>query len=95
VEPRRAVPLVFVAETQLEQIGQWRNWLNDNGMAALEKLALQTAKCGKQGYSLPGYWPPDTGSAKALDWIAFFSRRLDYIADKTARQTEVRRASPT
>jgi DNA-binding transcriptional regulator YhcF (GntR family) len=44
VETRRAVPLVFVAETQLQQISQWRNWLINQDMPALEKLELRTMK---------------------------------------------------
>ena len=38
VEPRRALPLVFVAETQLQQISQWCNWLIDQGMQGLKSL---------------------------------------------------------
>lgn len=88
VEPWRAIPLVFVAETQLQQISQWRKWLIDQGMPALEKLELRTMKCGKYGYALPGHWPPDITNPNALDWVAFFNQRLDHIVEETARQTK-------
>lgn len=93
VERRRAVPLVFVAETQLQQISQWRNWLINQGMPALEKLELRTMKCGKHGFALPGHWPPDSTNPSALDWIAFFIHRLHYITEATGRRAEMRRAS--
>ncbi|WP_455272953.1 helix-turn-helix domain-containing protein [Rhizobium herbae] len=93
VLPRRAVPLVFVAETQLQQISQWRNWLIDQGMPALEKLELRTMKCGKYGYALPGHWPPDITNPNALEWITFFLQRLEQFGTGGTRQTEVRRAS--
>lgn len=93
VETRRAVPLVFVAETKAGQIEQWRGWLTDQGMPALEKLELRTMNCGKYGYMLPGHWPPDSSNPSALEWITFFRQRLDQIAKGGARQTEVRRAS--
>jgi DNA-binding transcriptional regulator YhcF (GntR family) len=67
VETRRAVPLVFVAETKAGQIEQWRGWLIDQGMPALEKLGLRTMKCGKYGYMLPGHWPPDSSNPSALE----------------------------
>ena len=92
VEPRRAVPLVFVAETQLQQISHWRKWLIDQGMPALERLELRTMKYGKCGYAMPGHWPPDSTNPSALDWIEFFSRRLDHIAGPTWK-TELRQAS--
>ncbi|QOD62734.1 helix-turn-helix domain-containing protein [Ochrobactrum sp. MT180101] len=93
VETRRAVPLVFVAETKEDQVEQWRSWLRHHGLPSIEVLGLRTVKAGKPGYSLPGYWPPDEASPSALDWIAFFSHRRYHIADETARQTTVRRAS--
>ncbi len=93
VEPRRAVPLVFVAETQLQQISLWRNWLINQGMPALERLELRTMRGGKYGYALPGHWPPDSTNPRAFDWLAFFSKRLDHVAAGPARQAEMRRAS--
>jgi hypothetical protein len=62
-------------------------------MPALEKLELRTMRSGKYGYALPGHWPPDSTNPSALDWIAFFSQRLDYVAEGPASQTEMRRAS--
>ncbi|WP_428414999.1 helix-turn-helix domain-containing protein [Pararhizobium sp.] len=93
VEPRRALPLVFVAETQLQQISQWCNWLIDQGMPGLEKFELRTMKCGKYGYALPGHWPPDSTNPRALEWLAFFSQRLNHVAAGPTRQAEMRRAS--
>ncbi|MBP1861761.1 helix-turn-helix domain-containing protein [Rhizobium herbae] len=93
VETSRAVPLVFVAETKAGQIEQWRGWLIDQGMPALEKLGLRAMKCGKYGYTLPGHWPPDRSNPSALEWITFFRQRLDHIAKGGTRQTEVRMAS--
>ncbi|MDX3977153.1 helix-turn-helix domain-containing protein [Shinella sp.] len=90
--PRRSVPLVFVAETQLQQISQWRSWLSNQGIPALEKLELQTMKYGKYGYALPGHWPPDSTNPSTLNWIAFFTQRLDHIAEETARRTKLRMA---
>ncbi len=92
-EPRRAVPLVFVAETQVQQISLWRNWLLKQGMPALEKLELRTMRGGKYGYALPGHWPPDSTNPRALDWFAFFSQRLDHVAAGPTKQAELRRAS--
>ena len=97
VETRRAVPLVFVAEAQAKQIGQWRDWLARNHLPSLEKLELRTRNSGRPGYHLPGYWPPDEGSPRALEWIAFIGHRLEQQLEhqtaQTARQTTVRRAS--
>lgn len=50
-------------------------------------------KTGKSGYALPGYWPPDEASSKVLEWIAFFSSRRDYLANETARRTNLWKAS--
>ncbi|CUX32880.1 conserved hypothetical protein [Agrobacterium tumefaciens str. CFBP 5621] len=93
VETRRAVPLVFVAETKADQVEQWCAWLRRHGLPFIETLGLRTVKTGKPGYALPGYWPPDETSPGALDWIAFFSRRRDHIATETPRQTDLPRAS--
>lgn len=93
VETQRAVPLVFVAETKADQVEQWRTWLRRHGFPSIDALGMRTVKTGKPGYALPSYWPPDETSPSALDWIAFFSRRRDHIADETARQTTVRRVS--
>jgi DNA-binding transcriptional regulator YhcF (GntR family) len=93
VETRRAVPLVFVAETKADQVEQWRTWLRRHGFPSIDALGMRTVKAGKAGYALPSYWPPDEASSSALDWIAFFSRRRDHIAAETARQTDLRRAS--
>ncbi|MFA7416691.1 MAG: helix-turn-helix domain-containing protein, partial [Rhizobium sp.] len=93
VETRRAIPLVFVAETKADQVEQWRSWLRRHGFPSIDALGLRTVKTGKPGYALPGYWPPDEACPSALDWIAFFSRRRDHIAPETARETELRRAS--
>jgi hypothetical protein len=93
IEARRAVPLAFVAETQTKQIEQWCSWSRHHGFPSLEALGVRTMKSGKPGYALPGYWPPDEASARVLEWVAFFSRRRDHIADESARQTDLRRAS--
>lgn len=93
VETRRAVPLVFVAETKAGQIEQWRGWLIEQGMPALDKLELRAMRGGKYGYTLPGHWPPDKSNSSALEWITFFRERLDQIAKESTRQPEVRRAS--
>lgn len=93
VETRRAVPLVFVAETKADQVEQWRSWLRRHGFPSLDSLGMRTVKTGQPGYALPGYWPPDEASPSALDWIAFFDHRRDHIAGETARQTDLRRAS--
>lgn len=93
VETRRAIPLVFVGETRADQVEQWRTWFRHHGFPSLEALGVRTVKAGKQGYALPGYWPPDQASQSMLDWIAFFSRRRDHIAGETSRQTDLRRAS--
>ncbi|MBP1852503.1 helix-turn-helix domain-containing protein [Rhizobium halophytocola] len=93
VETRRAVPLVFVAETKADQLEQWRIWLRHHGRLSIEALGLRTVKAGKLGYALPGYWPPDEASPIALDCIAFFCHRRDHIAEKAVRQTDLRRAS--
>jgi hypothetical protein len=93
VETRRAVPLVFVAETKVDQVEQWRTWLHRHGFPSIDALGMRTVKTGKPGYALPSYWPPGEASSSALDWIAFFSRRRDHIADETARHTDLRRAS--
>jgi DNA-binding transcriptional regulator YhcF (GntR family) len=93
VETRRGVPLIFVTETKAGQIEQWREWLIDRGMPTLETLELRTMKCGKYGYMLPGYWPPDTSNPNALEWIAFFRQRNDQIAQKGIWRTGVQRAS--
>ena len=73
VEPRRALPLVFVAETQLQQISQWCNWLIDQGMPGLEKFELRTMKCGKYGYALPGHWPPRQHQSESARMARVFS----------------------
>lgn len=93
VETRRAVPLVFVAETKTKQVEQWCSWLRRHGFPSLEAFGIRTVKAGKPGYALPGYWPPDEASPRALEWVAFFSCRRDHIADEPARQTDLRRAS--
>lgn len=93
VKTRRAIPLVFVAETKADQVEQWRTWLRRHGLPSIEILGLRTMKTGKPGYALPSYWPPAEASSSALDWIAFFSSRRDHIADETARQTDLRTAS--
>lgn len=81
----RSVALYIVTE--------WRRWLRRHGLPSIEILGLRTVKSGKPGYALPGYWPPDEASPSALDWIAFFGRRRDHIADEARRQTSLRRAS--
>lgn len=93
VETRRAVPLVFVAETKADQVEQWCAWLRRHRLPSIETLGLRTVKTGKPGYALPGYWPPGETSPGALDWIAFFSRRRDHIATETPRHTDLPRAS--
>jgi len=93
VETRRAVPLVFVAETKADQVEQWRVWLRRHGLPSIEVLGLRTVKTGKPGYALPGYWPPGDTSTSALDWIAYFSRRLERMSNEAAEQTGLRRAS--
>jgi len=92
VETRRAVPLVFVAETKADQVEPWRIWLRRHGFLSLEALGVRTVKTEKQGYALPGYWPPDEASQSVLDWITFFSRRRDHIALET-RLSRLQRAS--
>lgn len=93
VETQRAVPLVFVAGTKADQVEQWRSWLRRHGFPSIDALGMRTVKAGKQGYALPGYWPPDEASQSVLDWIVFFSSRRDHIASETGRQTDLRRAS--
>ncbi|MCZ8181092.1 MAG: helix-turn-helix domain-containing protein [Rhizobium sp.] len=93
VETRRAVPLVFVAQTKADQVEQWRNWLRRHGFSSIDALGMRMVKAGKPGYALPSYWPPDDTSPSALDWLAFFSHRRDHIADEKARQTELRMVS--
>jgi len=93
VETRQAVPLVFVAQTNAKQIEQWCSWLRLHGFSSLEALGVRTVKAGKPGYALPGYWPPDEASPRALEWVAFFKRRRAHIADEPARQTDLWRAS--
>jgi DNA-binding transcriptional regulator YhcF (GntR family) len=93
VETRRAVPLVFVAETKTDQIEQWRAWLRRHGFPSFEALGVRMVKAGKPGYALPGYWPPDEVSPCTLDWIAFFNHCRHHIAGETAQQTDLRRAS--
>ena len=83
VETRRAVPLVFVAETKADQVEQWRNWLQRSGLPSMQALGVQTVKAGRRGYSLPGYWPPDETSRHAQEWIAFFNDRRDHLAGET------------
>ena len=83
VETRRAVPLVFVAETKADQLVQWRNWLQRSGFPSMHALGVQTVKAGRRGYSLPGYWPPDETSPHAQEWIAFFNDRRDHLACET------------
>jgi DNA-binding transcriptional regulator YhcF (GntR family) len=85
VEKPRAVPLVFVAENRTQQIKHWRAWFHRHGFESLEAVSIRTAKSGKFGYVLPGYWPPDESSSRALEWIAFFSHRRPHIAQDAAR----------
>ncbi|HEV7434728.1 MAG TPA: hypothetical protein VGO22_07645 [Pseudorhizobium sp.] len=75
-----AIPLVFVAEIKTKQIEQWRIWLRRHGLPSLEALEVRITKAGTPGYALPGYWPPDEASTKLLEWVNFFSQRLDHIA---------------
>jgi DNA-binding transcriptional regulator YhcF (GntR family) len=89
VETRRAIPLVFVAQTKTKQIEQWHTWLHRHGFPSLEALCLRIIKADKPGYGLPGYWPPGEASPRTSEWIAFFSHRHDYIAART----DLRRAS--
>lgn len=89
VETRRAIPLVFVAETNTKQIEQWRLWLRRHGFPSLEGLSIRITKGGRLGYALPGYWPPDETGTRALEWTAFFSHRRDHITAKP----DIRRAS--
>ncbi|MVA59171.1 helix-turn-helix domain-containing protein [Agrobacterium vitis] len=91
VEMGQAVPLVFVAATKEDQVEQWRAWLRRHGLPSLELLDLRTLKNRTPGYALPGYWPPDEASQSVLDWIAYFSRRRDHVADQTTRHTGLRR----
>lgn len=91
-ETRRAVPIVFVAETKADQVEQWRVWFRLHGLPSIETLGLRTEKTGKPGYALPGYWPPAEASQSALDWLAFFSRRLDHMSNEAGWQTVPRRA---
>jgi len=93
VETRRAIPIVFVAETKTDQLQQWLSWLSSHGLPSIEALGIRTVKSGKPGYALPGYWPPDEASPSAPDWIAYFSRRRDHIAHERARKIEIQRAS--
>lgn len=93
VDTHRAVPLVFVAETKVKQIEQWRNWFGRHGFESLEALSVQTAKAGKRGYALPGYWPPDDASSLALEWISFFRHRRNHLADEHTLQHAVRSES--
>jgi hypothetical protein len=80
VQTRRAIPLVFVAETKTKQIEQWRTWPRRHGLPSLEALSLRIPKAGTPGYALPGYWPADEASTRPREWIAFFNHRLDHIA---------------
>ncbi len=93
VETRRAIPLVFVAETKAVQVQQWRIWLRHHGIPSLEDLGVRTVRTGKAGYALPGYWPPDDASPDTLNWIAFFGRRRGRVANEDPRDNNVRRAS--
>lgn len=95
IETRRAVPLVFVAETQADQVEQWRIWLRRHGFLSLEALGVRTVKTGKPGYALPGHWPPDEASPRTLDWIAFFRRRRDHIAGETAQDFKSNSGRPS
>ena len=92
VGTRRAIPLVFVAETKADQVEQWRSWLHRHGFPSIEALGVRTMKTGKPGYALPGYWPPDEVSPCTLDWIAFFNHCRHHIAGETGRQADFRRA---
>jgi DNA-binding transcriptional regulator YhcF (GntR family) len=93
VETRRAVPLVFVANTRVDQIQQWKSWLRQRGMPPLEMLALKTVRSGQTGYLLPGNWPRADADERTDDLIAFFSRRSRQVIDHAPRQGIVRRAS--
>jgi DNA-binding transcriptional regulator YhcF (GntR family) len=84
VETQRAIPLVFVPESKVIQLGQWRTWLARHGLPSLEMLGIRTVKAGKSGYALPSYWPPDQTSHMQRDWIDLFTRRRDHIVDRAA-----------
>lgn len=73
---RQAVPQLFVAVDQGAQIRQWQDWLAGNELPPLESLGVEDRRNGKPGYRLPSYWPPEAGSLKALEWTAYFRRRL-------------------
>lgn len=92
-EDRQVVPRVFVSDTMVNQLEQWRIWLLACGLPSLEALKIRAVKNGKTGFALPGYWPPDEASHRAFEWTTFFSRRLDHIAAETAPPTDFRRAS--
>ncbi len=82
VKTRPAIPLVFVAETRTKQIEQWCRWLRRHGFPPMEMFCIRVVKDGKHGYALPSYWPPNEASAMARNWIAFFNRRRDFIAER-------------
>lgn len=92
-EARRAIPLIFVADAQEKQIGQWRDWLHRHQLSDLEALELRTERYGRLGFTLPGYWPPEDGSSRALDWIAYFNRKLERGMEKGEWQIPVRKMS--
>ena len=91
---RRAIPLVFIAETQRAQIDAWQGWLVRSRLPPLDSLDLRATKFGRSGFNVPGgYWPPEDGSPKALDWIAFLGRRLAQKPLEAGMQSALRRAS--
>ena len=92
-EARHAIPLIFVAEAQDKQISQWRDWLRRNGLPDLEALGLRTERYGRLGFTLPGYWPPEDGSPRTLDWIAYFGRRLKRRMGEGDQQAAMRKVS--
>lgn len=93
-EARRAVPLVFIAESQRAQVDAWQGWLARHQLPPLDSFDLRTTKFGRPGFTVPGgYWPPEDDSPKALDWIAFLRRRATQLAPETGMQPALRRAS--
>ncbi|WP_240532830.1 hypothetical protein [Nitratireductor indicus] len=90
---RQAVPQLFVATDQEAQIGQWQNWLACNELPPLETLGVEDRRNGKPGYRLPSYWPPEAGSPKALEWTAYFRRRLKRGRHEAPHEPADRRTS--
>jgi DNA-binding transcriptional regulator YhcF (GntR family) len=91
-ETQRAIPLVFLDDGKAVQLALWRNWMMRSGLPSLEGLGMRTIRGNKQGYTLPGYWPPNDGDTKALEWVAFFvhlHQQISGRADPTAEHGRV------